>query len=74
MGDRIIPSAILALGLMVAGFLFGGRYSLGNEGGQIWRLDRYTGHVWVCAADDAGTLGCGRAEESATFRAKQNSD
>ena len=49
MKSNIAAALIIALGLIVGGFLAGGRYSFAaTEGGSVARLDRYTGTVAKC--------------------------
>lgn len=44
-----IPASIVALGLVVGGFLAGGRYDIAPmDGGAVARLDRFTGKVAMC--------------------------
>ena len=65
MNERILSSAILALGIVLAAFLIGGRYTiLELDESNVWRLDRYTGKIWICGAEtDDGILGCGPLQE-----------
>jgi hypothetical protein len=54
---RLASSAILAIGLIVAAYLAGGRYTMLNLGdGEVARLDRFTGDMVRCIPD---TPGCG---------------
>lgn len=42
-------AVILAVGLIVGGFLAGGRYEVvGSRGNEIARLDRFTGDIAMC--------------------------
>lgn len=65
MKERVLPAAILAIGIALAAFLFGGRYSMVRDGSNIvWRLDRYTGDVWACGVPDEQEMaGCGKLSE-----------
>jgi hypothetical protein len=49
MKDHILPAVIIALGLIVGGFLAGGRYSIvAIDNSTVARLDRLTGTVSMC--------------------------
>ena len=52
---------ILGTDLIVAGALIGGRYSIvaSAQGTGAFRLDRFTGQVWVCT-----TLSCRTPSEN----------
>ena len=43
-------AGIIAVGLVVAGLLAGGRYDARAVSGAVFRLDRFTGEVDVCGA------------------------
>ena len=49
--ERVIPAAIIALGLVAASLLYGGRYTIVKRSDDTaLRLDRYTGKMWLCGA------------------------
>jgi hypothetical protein len=53
----IVQAIIIAMGLIVGGFLAGGRYVIVNSStNAVARLDRFTGAVSMCVP---GTDGCG---------------
>jgi len=61
MSDIVKVAIIIAVGLIMSGFLFSGRYTmlLNSEAGEIWRLDRYTGKISVCGVpDNKRVAGC----------------
>jgi hypothetical protein len=46
---RVVSALIVAVGLIVGGYLAGGRYTIVQMNGQsIARLDRWTGAVKLC--------------------------
>lgn len=52
--SRLIAAAIIAVGLIVGGFLAGGRYEMASSGGNsVTRLDRWTGQIEACITDSA---------------------
>lgn len=56
---HVIAASIIALGLIVAGFLSGGRYTIvASQGNAIARLDRFSGTVTLCVPGAPGD-GCG---------------
>jgi hypothetical protein len=70
----IAPAAILALGLAVAGFFVGGRYSFAPiRGNEIARLDRFTGEVSMCVLGTGGD-GCGYVMEPPTAARDSDKD
>ena len=73
MKHNIIAAIIIAVGLIVAAFLFTGRYYLVRLDEQtLARLDRWTGHVkvydcsspWFC--DDTPTTGVSGVDNAIT--------
>ena len=55
----LAASLILALGLVAAGFLAGGRYEIvGGDANTVVRLDRFTGQVTMCIVG-SGLNSCG---------------
>ena len=59
MKANLIAAAILAVGLIIGGFMSGGRYQIVHvQGNELARLDRFTGEVLKCMNDDGG-LPCG---------------
>jgi hypothetical protein len=52
--------AALVLGVLVilAAFLFTGRYSLTQQGNMAFVVDRYTGAIWFCTQE-----GCSKVAE-----------
>ena len=55
MKNNIIAASIIAVGLIVAGFLSGGRYSaVHTRGDQFLLLDRWTGNVNGCDVQGEG--------------------
>jgi hypothetical protein len=56
MRGNIIGALILALGLVVGGYLAGGRYEIvSSQGNAVAKLDRVTGEVTMCVVG----AGCG---------------
>ncbi len=56
---NIGAAAIIAAGLVIGGFLAGGRYEVAaSRGNEIARLDRLTGAVSMCVPGTKGD-GCG---------------
>lgn len=50
--SRLVGAAIIAFGLVIGGFLAGGRYEVvAGYGNTTTRLDRWTGEVEMCVAD-----------------------
>ncbi len=59
MSSRILQAAILSFGLILGGFLAGGRYTfVHTRGNEVARLDRYSGAVSMCVVGAAGDV-CG---------------
>jgi hypothetical protein len=59
MRARLLQATIIAIGLIIAGFLAGGRYVIVNSStNAITRLDRFTGAVSMCVPGAAAD-GCG---------------
>lgn len=51
MKQNVIAAAILAFGLIVAAFLFAGRYTMTRlDENTVARVDRWTGRMTVCSA------------------------
>lgn len=51
-------ASIIAAGLMIGGFLVGGRYEIvSNQGNEVARLDRFTGHVSMCVPGTKAACG-----------------
>ena len=56
--QNLIPAAIIAAGLIIGGFLAGGRYAIApSQSNTVARLDRFTGQVSMCVIG-AGTDSC----------------
>jgi hypothetical protein len=57
---NIISSIILSIGILLAGFFFGGRYTVGMVGTKdaaaVYVIDRVTGEVRFCVARGCGVL------------------
>ena len=53
--ERLGPAALIALGLMVGGFLLGGRYqAVPARGDSVWVIDRITGTPRYCSTFSNG--------------------
>lgn len=75
MKERILPASIIALGLVVSAFLWGGRYTMERDSDNIvWRLDRYSGELWACgvAVDKDDVAGCGKMTEGGKLAINSN--
>lgn len=47
---NVVPAIIIAIGLVAAGFLSGGRYEIAQQSGaDFLLLDRWTGNVNGCS-------------------------
>lgn len=58
MKGNVFAAAILALGLVVAGYLAGGRYELVHvRANELARIDRFTGEVEMCV--NGAAVACG---------------
>jgi hypothetical protein len=66
----MIKAAII-FGVLVAlaAALFAGRYSLTQQGGMAFEVDRYTGAVWFCTRD-----GCSKVREQSTPPPEQGTE
>ena len=59
MRQNLVPAIIIAIGLIVGGFLAGGRYAIApSQSNAVARLDRFTGQVSMCVIG-AGSDSCG---------------
>ena len=48
MTATVFVSIVLSLGLIIGGFLLGGRYTITSSTGATYVLDRFTGSAYYC--------------------------
>lgn len=47
--ERIVPAALIAIGLIIGGYVLGGRYqSVEAASNRVWVVDRFTGTPRLC--------------------------
>jgi hypothetical protein len=64
MKANIIAAVIIAVGIVMAGFVIGGRYQITRvDEYTTHRIDRWTGALAVCAQWQRGAVACANAPE-----------
>lgn len=53
----IKAAIILGVLIILAAFLFAGRYSLTQQGNMAFIVDRYTGAIWFCTPEGCSKVG-----------------
>jgi hypothetical protein len=59
MKEKILITLIIACAIVSAGYLVGGRYTIllvdsSDISTGVYRIDRYTGKLWMCAVAEGG--------------------